>query len=71
MGDSVWREAFLRVQEAELVEKVSIARVTGKHRVHVPASSIATVYARGFNRQSDGHLSMLLESGKILPCLVG
>lgn len=61
--DSVWREAFQRVQEAELVEKVSTARVASKHRVHVPASSIATVYARGFGRQLGGDLSMLLEPG--------
>lgn len=61
--DSVWREAFHRLQEAELVEKVSTARVAGKHKVHVPASSVATVYARGLKRQSGGDPSMLLEPG--------
>ena len=61
--DSVWREAFNRVQEAELVEKMSTARVAGKHKMHIPASSVATVYARGRKTQSEGDATMLLEPG--------
>lgn len=61
--DSVWREAFQRVQEAELVEKMSTARIAGQQKVHVPALSVATVYARGLRRQSDGDTTMLLEPG--------
>ncbi|XP_029902664.1 uncharacterized protein LOC115355879 [Myripristis murdjan] len=61
--DSAWREAFQRVQEAELVEKMSTARIAGQQKVHVPALSVATVYARGLKRQSDGDTTMLLEPG--------
>ena len=61
--DSVWREAFNRVQEAELIEKMSMARVASKHKVHVPASSVATVYARGRKTHTEGGTIMLLEPG--------
>jgi len=61
--DSGWREACSRVQEAELVEKMSTARVAGKHKVYVPASSVATVYARGRKMQFKGEATMLLEPG--------
>lgn len=44
---------------------MSTARVTGKHKVHVPALSVATVYARGLKNQSGGNSSMLLEPGNI------
>lgn len=61
--DSVWREAFNRVQEVELVRKVSTARIAGKQRVHVPESSVATVYVRGLGSQTNSDSSMLFETG--------
>ncbi len=48
--DSVWREAFHRVLETELMEKVSVDRVNGKHKTYVPASSVATVYVKVHKR---------------------
>lgn len=57
---SVWREAFCRVQEAEVVEKVSTARVAGRYKVRVPASSVATIHASGVRKPSKGDHSMLL-----------
>ena len=50
---SAWRKAFHRVQEAELIRKVSTARVAGKHKVYVPALSVTMVNTRGARRQSD------------------
>lgn len=59
----VWKEAFLRAQEAEPVGKMFIARAAGQQKVHIPASSIATVYARGHRKQFDRDTTMLLEPG--------
>lgn len=61
--DSVWREAFQRVQEAELIGKVSIARVSGKRKAYVPAASVATVYVRVHKRPADNDAWALLEPG--------
>lgn len=60
---SVWEKAFLRIQEAEPVGRMFVARAAGQRKVHVPAFSIATVYARGFRRQFDRNTTMLLEPG--------
>ncbi len=49
----MWREAFNRVQEVELVKTMSSARVSGKGKTHIPASSLATVYARVNKRAID------------------
>lgn len=56
---SIWKEAFVRAQEAEPVGRMFIARGAGQQKVHVPASSIATVYAGGFRRQFDRDTTML------------
>ncbi len=61
--DSVWREAFNRVQEVELVKTMSSARVSGKGKTHIPASSLATVYARVNKRAIDTSAWLLLEPG--------
>lgn len=63
--DPVWREAFQRIQEAEPIERVSTACVSGKHKVHVPATPVATVHTRGLRRQFDSNQSMLMEPGNI------
>uniref|UniRef100_A0A8C2GGE5 Gypsy retrotransposon integrase-like protein 1 n=2 Tax=Cyprinus carpio TaxID=7962 RepID=A0A8C2GGE5_CYPCA len=61
--DSVWREAFNRVQEIELVKTMSSARVSGKGKTHIPASSLATVYARVTKKATDTSAWLLLEPG--------
>lgn len=61
--ESVWREAFTRVQEVELGKTMSTARVGGKGKVHVPASSVATVYARVNKKATDTNAWLLLEPG--------
>lgn len=61
--DSVWREAFHRVQEVEVIRTLSAARVTGRTKTHVPASSLATVYARVNKRALDPGSWLLLEPG--------
>ncbi|XP_051938977.1 uncharacterized protein K02A2.6-like [Hippocampus zosterae] len=61
--DFAWKEAFPRVQETELVEKVSAARVIGTSKVRGPSFSVATVYARGLKISSNDAVSMLLEPG--------
>uniref|UniRef100_A0A672FZX6 Gypsy retrotransposon integrase-like protein 1 n=1 Tax=Salarias fasciatus TaxID=181472 RepID=A0A672FZX6_SALFA len=61
--DSVWREAFHRVQETEHGGRVSTARVVGKNKIRVPASSVATIHVRGPKQQPGSHPSMLLEPG--------
>lgn len=60
--ESSWRKACHCVQAAELVEKVSTARVASKHKVRVPASSLTTVYARGHGKQFG---SALVEPGNV------
>ena len=62
---SAWREAFHWVQDAELIRKVSTARVAGKHKVYVPALSVTMVNTRGTRRQSDRDSSLLFEPGNI------
>ena len=62
---STWREAFHRVQEAELIRKVSTARVAGKHKVYVPTLSVTMVNTRGARRQSDRDSSLLFEPGNV------
>lgn len=61
--DSEWRDAFHQMQGAELARKVSTAHVVGKQKVHIPASAVATVYARGLRKSLRGDSSMLLEPG--------
>ncbi len=61
--DSVWREAFNRVQEVELVKTMLSARVSGKGKTHIPASSLATVYARVNKKATDTSAWLLLEPG--------
>lgn len=62
---TLWAEACLRPQGTEVVRKMSIIRVTGQKKMCVPASSVATIYARGFRRQSDCNTTMLLERGNL------
>ena len=64
--DSVWREAFHRVQGAELVEMTLTARVSGAQKTRVPASSVATVYARVNKRASDTNACWMLEPRNML-----
>lgn len=61
--ESVWREAFTRVQEVELGKTMSTARVSGKCKVHVPAASVTTVYARANKKATDPNAWLLLEPG--------
>ncbi len=61
--DSVWREAFHRVLETELMEKVSIARVSGKHKAYVPASSVAAVSVKVHKRPAGSDFWALFEPG--------
>ncbi len=61
--DSVWREAFNHVQEVELEKTMSSARVSGKGKTHIPASSLATVYARVNNWAIYTSAWLLLEPG--------
>ncbi len=61
--DSVWRDSFNRVQEVELVKTRSSARVSGKGKTHIPASSLATVYARVDKKATDTSAWLLLEPG--------
>lgn len=60
---TVWTQACLQTQETKVVRKMCIARVTGQKKIRVPASSVATVYARGYRRQFDRDTIMLLEPG--------
>lgn len=63
--DSVWRDAFHRVQEVEVVKPLSTARVSGPNKTYVPASSVATIYAR-VNKRINGPKSwLLLEPGNM------
>ena len=59
--DSHWREAFHRVHAVDVTVKLSFARVAGKGVVHVPASSAATVMARGLRTVSENGPLLLLE----------
>ncbi|KAK3517143.1 hypothetical protein QTP86_019142, partial [Hemibagrus guttatus] len=61
--DSVWREAFNHVQDIELKKMTSTAKVSGKGKIHVPASSVATVYVRVNKRATDTSAWLLLEPG--------
>lgn len=77
--DSAWREAFQRVQTCEVLARTSAARIAGRDTVHVPAASVATVYAKGLRQLSPDETLMLLEpintplpSGLVVvPTLVG
>ena len=57
-GERLFQRLF-----AELIEKMSMARVVSRHKVHVPASSVATVYARDHKTHTEGGTIMLLEPG--------
>ncbi|KAK3526080.1 hypothetical protein QTP70_014642 [Hemibagrus guttatus] len=61
--DSLWREAFNHVQDIELEKTTSTAKVSGKGKTHVPASFVATVYARVNKRDTDTSAWLLLEPG--------
>ncbi|CAM4557621.1 unnamed protein product [Leuciscus chuanchicus] len=61
--DSVWREAFTRVQEDDLGKTMSTARVSCRGKTHIPASSVATIYARINKRATDANAWLLLEPG--------
>lgn len=61
--DSVWREAFHRVQQVELIEKTSIVRLSGKHKAYVPASSVATVHVKVHKRPAGSDVWALFEPG--------
>ncbi len=61
--DSVWRDSFSCVQDVELVKTRSSARVSGKGKTHIPASSLATVYARANKKATDTSAWLLLEPG--------
>ncbi|XP_056303592.1 uncharacterized protein LOC130215772 [Danio aesculapii] len=61
--DSVWREAFSRVQEVESAKATSVARVSGRGKTHIPAASAATVYARVNKKVTHTNAWLLLEPG--------
>lgn len=63
--DSVWREAFHRVQEVEVVKPLSTARVSGQDKTRVPASSVATIYAKVNKKISGPESWLLLEPGNM------
>ena len=66
--DSHWREAFHRVHAVNVTHKLSFSRVAGKGVVHVPASSAATVMARGLRTVSEnGPLLLLKPVGTAVP----
>ncbi len=54
---------FNRLQEVELVKTMLSVRVSGKGKPHLPASSLATVYARVNKKASDTTAWLLLEPG--------
>ncbi|XP_028290920.1 uncharacterized protein LOC114454569 [Gouania willdenowi] len=76
--DPDWGEVFQRVQTCEVLEKTTTARLASRHVVRVPASSVATVYAKGLQPTSDDSTSLLVEPAKtplpggiaVLPTLV-
>ena len=59
--DSHWREAFHRVHAVNATDKPFFVRVTGNGVAHVPASSAATVRARGLRTVSENGPLLLLE----------
>ena len=59
--DSHWREAFHCVHAVNVTDKPFFVRVAGKGVVHVPASSAATVMARGLKTVSENGPLLLLE----------
>lgn len=61
--DSNWRQAFQRVQTVSVANRLSCARLAGKDAVHVPASSAATIMAKGLKTVSEKGPLMLLEPG--------
>lgn len=66
--DSCWREVFHRLHSAEVAHRSSFARVAGKDVVHVPASSLATVMAKGSQSTNQkSFLSLLEPTGLPLP----
>lgn len=59
---SDWREAFQQLHSAHSQEKRIAVRVAGKDVVHIPASSVATVMAKGTKDVlHDGSFDYLLE----------
>ncbi|KAL1007184.1 hypothetical protein UPYG_G00083180 [Umbra pygmaea] len=54
---SDWREVFQQMQRASSVKKATIARVAGRDSVHIPASSVATIMAKGLNGVSPSESS--------------
>lgn len=61
--DSSWREAFHNLHAVNVTGGFSFARVAGREAIHVPASSVATVMARGLRTVSEDGPLMLLEPG--------
>lgn len=67
--NSVWREAFQRVQTCEIPGKTSVARLAGRDTVRIPAGSLYTVYARGPRRGPGDQTLRILEhsTNSVLP----
>ena len=65
--DTAWREAFQRVQTCEALVRASTARIAGRDTVHVPAASVATVYAKGLKQLSPDETLMLEPISTPLP----
>ena len=59
--DSDWREAFQQMQAATVVAKETFAKVAGKEHVLIPASSVATVTAKGLKTVTADGPSLFLE----------
>lgn len=64
--DSDWRAAFHNLHTLNVTSRLSFDRVAGRETVHVPASSVATVMARGLRTVSKDGPFMLLG---VYPCL--
>ncbi len=58
--DSGWRAAFQKIQSCT-VERKTMARVAGRDRVRVPASSVATVMIKGHSKVEGKETQLLIE----------
>ncbi|KAL0147914.1 hypothetical protein M9458_056791, partial [Cirrhinus mrigala] len=76
---SNWREAFQQLHHASSQEKRTAVHLAGKDMVHIPASSVAMVMAKGTTHMlHDGSFDCLLEPLNValpgglivVPCLV-
>lgn len=59
--DSNWREAFSNLHAENITDRLFFARVASREIVHMPASSVATVMAKGLRTVSDDGPLLLVE----------